>query len=216
MVFFFQPRGAEQSKHVIYVGRDKVENEELIAHGWPCDIWWHVDGMSSAHVYLRLRPGETLADMRKDEVEDCCQLVKANSIQGCKASSVTVCYTPWANLRKSAAMEVGAVSFHSEKDVLRAHVPSKLSEVLNRLQKTRTERFPNHAREKEEMESEIRAAKREADRARRKEEQAIERERMQQASERSYDRLQDSEKMRTNAALGQAYASVEDAEADFM
>ena len=30
MVLFFTPRGAETTQHVIYVGRDKFENEELI------------------------------------------------------------------------------------------------------------------------------------------------------------------------------------------
>ncbi len=36
------------------------------------------------------------------ELEDCCQLVKANSIQGNKESSVHIVYTPWANLRKTS------------------------------------------------------------------------------------------------------------------
>ena len=34
-------------------GRDKYENENLIAHALPHDIWFHVEDMSSAHVYLR-------------------------------------------------------------------------------------------------------------------------------------------------------------------
>ena len=39
--------------------------------------------MSSAHVYLRLpHEGVALADIPPDTLEDCCQLVKANSIQG--------------------------------------------------------------------------------------------------------------------------------------
>lgn len=31
-------------------------DEELIQWGWPEDVWFHVDKLSSAHVYLRLRP----------------------------------------------------------------------------------------------------------------------------------------------------------------
>lgn len=31
-------------------------DEELIKWGWPEDVWFHVDEMSSAHVYLRLQP----------------------------------------------------------------------------------------------------------------------------------------------------------------
>jgi hypothetical protein len=30
-------------------------DEELIKWGWPEDVWFHVDKLSSAHVYLRLR-----------------------------------------------------------------------------------------------------------------------------------------------------------------
>ena len=29
-------------------------DEELIKWGWPEDVWFHVDKLSSAHVYLRL------------------------------------------------------------------------------------------------------------------------------------------------------------------
>ena len=30
-------------------------DEELIKWGWPEDVWFHVDKLSSAHVYLRLK-----------------------------------------------------------------------------------------------------------------------------------------------------------------
>ena len=61
-----------QPSAFIYMGRDKFENEELIRYGLPEDIWYilfrvkdlkkyylsvfrfHVDDLSSAHVYLRL------------------------------------------------------------------------------------------------------------------------------------------------------------------
>lgn len=38
--------------------------------------------MSSAHVYLRLHKGQTIDDISEGLLEDCVQLVKANSIQG--------------------------------------------------------------------------------------------------------------------------------------
>lgn len=38
----------------MYMGRDKYENEDLIKYGFPEDVWFHVDNLSSAHVYLRL------------------------------------------------------------------------------------------------------------------------------------------------------------------
>jgi len=37
------------------MGRDKYENEDLIKYMWPEDVWFHVDDLSSAHVYLRMK-----------------------------------------------------------------------------------------------------------------------------------------------------------------
>lgn len=53
MVFFFYTE-YESQRYVIYMGRDKFENEDLIAFGCPNDLWFHVDDLSSAHVYLKL------------------------------------------------------------------------------------------------------------------------------------------------------------------
>lgn len=66
------------------MGKDKYENEDLIKYGLPEDVWFHVDDLSSAHVYLRMKPGMTLDDINEDLLLECCSLVKANSIQGCK------------------------------------------------------------------------------------------------------------------------------------
>ena len=41
-----------------------------------------MDKLSSAHVYLRMRKGQTIEDITPGKLEDCAQLVKANSIQG--------------------------------------------------------------------------------------------------------------------------------------
>lgn len=41
-----------------------------------------MDKMSSAHVYVRLNKGQTIDDISEGLLEDCAQLVKANSIQG--------------------------------------------------------------------------------------------------------------------------------------
>jgi predicted ribosome quality control (RQC) complex YloA/Tae2 family protein len=43
---------------VIYMGKDKFENEDLIKYAFPDeDIWFHVADLSSAHVYLRIPGG---------------------------------------------------------------------------------------------------------------------------------------------------------------
>jgi hypothetical protein len=79
MVFYYTPRG---QGHVVYMGKDKFENEHLIEHAWPEDVWFHVSEMSSAHVYVRMPKGGRWDDIPADVVDDCAQLVKANSIQG--------------------------------------------------------------------------------------------------------------------------------------
>ena len=36
MVFYFE---CSDPRYTIYMGRDKFENEHLIANGWPEDLW---------------------------------------------------------------------------------------------------------------------------------------------------------------------------------
>ena len=64
MVFFF----ATLNGHIIYMGKDKYENEDLIKYGFKEDIWFHVDDLSSAHVYLRLKEDETFETMDKEYI----------------------------------------------------------------------------------------------------------------------------------------------------
>ena len=70
---------------------------------------FHVSDLSSAHVYLRLPQGQTMNDISPENLDDCIQLVKANSITGNKTNNIDVVYTPWSNLKKTACMEVGQV-----------------------------------------------------------------------------------------------------------
>lgn len=48
----------------------------------PIHLQFHVDNLSSAHVYVRLREGETWDNIAQPLLEDCAQLTKANSIEG--------------------------------------------------------------------------------------------------------------------------------------
>jgi hypothetical protein len=57
-------------------------DEDLIAHGWDEDVWFHADNLSSAHIYVRLPEGEDWEKMTKELLVDCAQLTKANSIEG--------------------------------------------------------------------------------------------------------------------------------------
>ncbi len=75
-----------------------------------CAVYrFHVSDLSSAHVYLRLPQGQAMSDISPKTLDDCIQLVKANSITGNKTNNIDVVYTPWSNLKKTASMEVGQV-----------------------------------------------------------------------------------------------------------
>jgi hypothetical protein len=171
---------------VLYMGKDKFENEDLIRWGWPEDVWFHVDGLSSAHVYARiLTPGSaaaktctvysseegaaggggggngwgsepggsgaqpvipppvTLDSISEAALKECAQLVKANSIEGCKKSTVTVVITLWSNLKKDGSMAPGQVGFHSDRAVRRVTVGERDKELLSSLAKTRLESQPD-------------------------------------------------------------------------
>ena len=45
-------------------------------------MWFHVDKLSSAHVYLRMPSGMAWDAISEALLIDCAQLVKANSIEG--------------------------------------------------------------------------------------------------------------------------------------
>ena len=66
-------------------------------------------------------------------LEDCSQLVKANSIEGNKKNNITIIYTPHANVKKTGDMAVGTVMFHNDcllytspspRDVEESRMPS--------------------------------------------------------------------------------------------
>ncbi|MCJ1283834.1 hypothetical protein MMC26_003165 [Xylographa opegraphella] len=136
MVYYFTSTVSDPP-FTLYLGKDKFENEELIKYGWEEDF--HVDNLSSAHIYLRLPPGQSWKDIPAALVEDCAQLTKANSIEGNKRDNVTVIYTPWSNLKKDGSMAVGQVSFHDTKKTIRILLPTRINAIINRLTKTRTE-----------------------------------------------------------------------------
>lgn len=201
---------------MIYMGRDKYENEELIRYGLPTDVWFHVDDLSSAHVYLRLPEGTTMDDIPDYTLEDCCQLVKQNSIQGCKLNNVAIVYTPWSNLKKTAGMDVGQVGFHDQKLVRRSKVERKANDVVNRLERTRQERAPDLKAEREAYEAQQRARKRAEERQARTELKVAKDEQRRQEDLKSYKHIMVEDNMVSNLELRDKYASVQDYEDDFM
>ena len=183
-----------------------------------------MDNLSSAHVYLRLSAGDSWTSIPQALLEDCAQLTKANSIegkwelgkfrsvyatilfdfdsqrQGNKKDNITVIYTPWSNLRKDASMATGQVSFHDPKMVKKVHVAVRENAIVNRLNKTRVEKFPDLRAEKESDQREKRKVERiarEQQKARDREERK-QREELRWQKDHAYDDVMREENMVSN------------------
>ena len=191
MVYYFTSRCGE---FTIYMGKDKYENEDLIKYGWPEDVWFHVDDLSSAHVYLRMKSGMTLTDIPDDLLLDCTSLVKANSIQGCKKSSVYVIYTRWKNLKKTNDMVEGQVSYHRPDNVKRISV-EKNNPIVRALEKTKQELYPDLAAEQAQKLREIQLQQKAEYKRLAKEKELAKRKAMEEKEARSYDRIMHEENM---------------------
>ncbi|KAJ3485390.1 hypothetical protein NLI96_g4989 [Meripilus lineatus] len=174
---------------VIYMGKDKVENEDLIKYAWPQDVWFHVDKLSSAHVYLRMPDEMTWENIPEPLLKDCAQLVKANSIEGNKKDNLTIIYTPADNLKKTGDMAVGQVSFHNDRRVKRVHVPARENPIVNRLNKTKIERQVDHEQERTDRILKETAVRRAAAAAKKKADAELVRAREEEKAARSYDLL---------------------------
>ncbi|KAF9781791.1 cytoplasmic protein [Thelephora terrestris] len=195
---------------VIYAGKDKHENEDLIKFAWPQDVWFHVDKLSSAHVYLRMPDGMAWDGIPEPLLVDCAQLVKANSIEGNKKDNITVIYTPADNLKKTGDMQVGQVSFHDDKkaseeryavvvpflsvfarQVRSVYIQKRENPIVNRLNKTKVEREVDHEQERQERIKRENAVKRAAAAAKKTAEAELAEQRKAEKAARSYDILFD-------------------------
>ncbi|KAF8053804.1 hypothetical protein FPV67DRAFT_1569979 [Lyophyllum atratum] len=204
MVYYFKSNTVDPPAF-IYVGKDKVENEELIKHGWDEDIWYfHVDKLSSAHIYLRLPEGQRWEDIPTELLNDCAQLTKANSIEGNKKDNINIVYTPWSNLKKDGSMATGQVGFKDQRKVKRVLVDTRINAIINRLDKTRVETFPDLYAEKEERLKLVRAREKKMALKRKEEEARIAKERRELSWQRdhAYDEVFTEDALEANSNEG--------------
>jgi len=201
MVFYFVSKYKDENGafYQYYMGRDKMENEDLIKYGWPEDFWFHVDKLSSAHVYVRQSPNRTLTDIPENVVNECSQLVKENSIEGHKKDVVDVVYTPWTNLKKTGDMVAGQVGFHDDKQVIKVKNVEKNKDLVRYLEKNKTEGTMEDfiaARETRDKIIREKATKRKQEEERKKKAEIEEQQRLKEL--RSYASLNDPNKMTSN------------------
>eukprot|EP01038_Epipyxis_sp_PR26KG_P010460 gene10460-14051_t len=213
MVLYF----TSSEGYIIYMGADKYENEDLIRYGIPEDLWFHVDDMSSAHVYLRLRKNQRLEDVSEATIHECAQLVKANSIEGCKMKTVTVIYTRWRNLHKTHDMEVGAIGFHDRSKVKSLRI-DKDNSIVKELNKTKEIRFPNLCEEQEARAAEFRTELKNERKNQFEMEKKAKKEREANAKIRNYSSIMTEENMKSNADVPSSVddSAAKDFEDDFM
>ena len=113
---------------------------------------------------------------------------------------MTIIYTPWSNLKKDASMATGQVSFHDHKLVKKVHVATRQNTIVNRLNKTKVEKFPDLRAEREVVQRE----KRKAERLQREEQKAKDRDERSRRDElrwqkdHAYDDLMREENMVSN------------------
>ncbi|AOW05514.1 uncharacterized protein YALI1_E19883g [Yarrowia lipolytica] len=205
MVYYYESQVVDPYT-TLYMGKDKFENENLIKNGWLEDVWFHVDNLSSAHVYLRIPEGAdwTFETLPAQVVQDCAQLTKANSIEGNKKDNVTVIYTPHSNLKKTKGMATGQVGFHKDTLVRKVHLKTRENGIINRLNKTKREEYPDLEKQKTIHESKTLKEAKEARMERERAEKALEEER---AAERyrkkhAYDDFFSEENMQSSETTG--------------
>jgi hypothetical protein len=142
------------------------------------------------------------------------QLTKANSIEGNKKDNITIIYTPWSNLKKDGSMAAGQVSFKDNRKVKKILVPQRENPIVNRLNKTKVEKYPDLKQEKDDHLRELRKKDQAAQLARKKEEARVAKERQEKKwqKDHAYDDIFTEENMEATSNQNRS----EDWEDDFM
>merc|ERR1712232_138012 len=99
---------------------------------------------------------DAIASVPEKVIEEMCQLVKDNSIEGCKAAQVDIVYTPYLNLKKEERMDTGQVGFKEETFRKIIKNVAKDREIIKRIEKTRQDKKIDFSKEKEQRDAEER------------------------------------------------------------
>ena len=147
---------------------------------------------------MKKKKDQTIDDIPQAVLDDAAQLVKANSITGNKTNNIEVVYTMWSNLRKTANMEVGQVDFHNDKQVRKLKVAKRVNEIVNRLNKTKKELYPDLEQERKERDREEHARKKQLLRVERNKKLQVDKDKREKEKLKCYESLMSVEKMSLN------------------
>ncbi|ELR08669.1 hypothetical protein GMDG_03355 [Pseudogymnoascus destructans 20631-21] len=189
MVYYFTSNTVSPSAYV-YVGKDKVENEDLIAYGVEEEV---CSTSTISHPLISTsaspKPNHGNPYLKTSSLILLNSQKQTPSKARNKKDNVTIIYTPWSNLKKDGSMATGQVSFHDNKKVKKILVPTRINAIINRLNKTKVEKFPDFAAERDEI-MKAKGKKNQAGvQARKKEEARIAKERrdLKYQKEHAYD-----------------------------
>jgi len=212
----------ELQGYILFLGRDKYENDALLEYSLPLDWWFHVDKHSSAHVYVRPKrrlfelsetSGGTAYELSAAPLEPPTEVLRAaaavakeNSIEGAKQSFVHVVYTPASNLLKSGDMGPGQVGFRDPKLVQRIRVARSDAVRLKQIKSSRKECTIDELRKShEDFQHEQQRWSKAASRRRQAEERAHQEQAARERDARNYAHLHKQEAMTSNKELAENY-----------
>ena len=140
-----------------------------------------------------------------------------NYIIGNKKNNINIIYTPASNLKKDGSMDVGQVSFKSNKLVKKIHVESRKNEIINRLNKSRIEEYPDFSVLLSKRDKELRRRERlqKEHQERYKQQRIDEKRKEKQRNGNAYDSLMKEENMYSNKGIDTSRTAA-DLEEDFM
>ncbi|WEW55636.1 hypothetical protein PRK78_001067 [Emydomyces testavorans] len=133
-------------------------------------------------------------------------------ISGNKKDNIAVIYTPWSNLLKTASMATGQVSFHNPKLTRKMFVPARQNPIVNRLNKTKVEKYPDLRAEKEEYLAKIRKEERKRTEERRaaNKKERKEREELKWQKDHAYDDLMSEENIQQSSNVNRDESYLDD------
>ena len=96
--------------YYVNIGKNSLENWDLINKSEKNDIWFHLDGYPSPHVVLKYSD-----NIPENIIVECCELCKSYSkYKNFPSKYIKVIYTKINNIKKGK--EVGSVTYINKKE----------------------------------------------------------------------------------------------------
>ena len=109
MVYIYETKDKDA---IIFVPKNAYESEQLREQAAQHDVWFHVRGMDSAHIYLRMNiPISDLSEIPDSCFFQCAQLAVNNCRKGKRSKVLPLLYTWASNIQQEVSAQSGKFSF---------------------------------------------------------------------------------------------------------